>query len=194
MTPRSLRSSVVSATECLRRSRSREKRLPTEPSCVLLAAVILACVAGAVSEVGAIATAEQVPGEGRISGLAPGGNLGHRYLRRPYPPCCLGPDRTNRLDNGRGRNDCRGSRLDLHTGPSPLQPRAEGPNVLDLVLLTVQTPLVLWRHLLPAAAAPRAITPLALGGKAESSLSKSHEPRAPPESVESGALAGPRRG
>jgi MFS transporter, MHS family, proline/betaine transporter len=34
--------------------------------------VILACVAGAVSAVGAIATAEQFPGEGRISGLALG--------------------------------------------------------------------------------------------------------------------------
>ncbi len=38
----------------------------------LLAAVVLACVAGAVSAVGAIATAEQFPGEGRISGLALG--------------------------------------------------------------------------------------------------------------------------
>ena len=34
--------------------------------------MILACVAGAVSAVGAIATAEQFPGEGRISGLALG--------------------------------------------------------------------------------------------------------------------------
>ena len=42
------------------------------PSYALLAAVILACVAGAVSAVGAIATAEQFPGEGRISGLALG--------------------------------------------------------------------------------------------------------------------------
>ena len=42
------------------------------PSYALFAAVILACVAGAVSAVGAIATAEQFPGEGRISGLAPG--------------------------------------------------------------------------------------------------------------------------
>ena len=40
------------------------------PSYALFAAVILACVAGAVSAVGAIATAEQFPGEGRISGLA----------------------------------------------------------------------------------------------------------------------------
>ena len=42
------------------------------PSCALFAAVILACVAGAVSAVGAITTAEQFPGEGRISGLALG--------------------------------------------------------------------------------------------------------------------------
>jgi MFS transporter, MHS family, proline/betaine transporter len=42
------------------------------PSSALLGAVILACVAGAVSAVGAITTAEQFPGEGRISGLALG--------------------------------------------------------------------------------------------------------------------------
>jgi MHS family proline/betaine transporter-like MFS transporter len=42
------------------------------PSYALFAAVILACLAGAVSAVGAIATAEQFPGEGRISGLALG--------------------------------------------------------------------------------------------------------------------------
>ena len=41
-------------------------------SYALFGAVILACVAGAVSAVGAIATAEQFPGEGRISGLALG--------------------------------------------------------------------------------------------------------------------------
>jgi MHS family proline/betaine transporter-like MFS transporter len=38
----------------------------------LAGAVILACLAGAVSAVGAIATAEQFPGEGRVSGLALG--------------------------------------------------------------------------------------------------------------------------
>ncbi len=38
----------------------------------LLGAVILAAVAGAVSAVGAVATAEQFPGEGRLSGLALG--------------------------------------------------------------------------------------------------------------------------
>jgi MHS family proline/betaine transporter-like MFS transporter len=39
---------------------------------VLLGAVTLACVAGAFSAVGAVATAEQFPGEGRITGLALG--------------------------------------------------------------------------------------------------------------------------
>jgi len=38
----------------------------------LLGAVILAGVAGGVSAVGAVATAEQFPGEGRLSGLALG--------------------------------------------------------------------------------------------------------------------------
>ena len=42
------------------------------PSYALFGAVTLACVAGAVSAVGAITTAEQFPGEGRISGLALG--------------------------------------------------------------------------------------------------------------------------
>jgi MHS family proline/betaine transporter-like MFS transporter len=37
---------------------------------VLAGAVILACLGGAVSAVGAVATAEQFPGEGRLSGLA----------------------------------------------------------------------------------------------------------------------------
>jgi MHS family proline/betaine transporter-like MFS transporter len=41
-------------------------------SYALLGAVILACVAGAFSAVGAVATAEQFPGEGRVSGLALG--------------------------------------------------------------------------------------------------------------------------
>jgi MHS family proline/betaine transporter-like MFS transporter len=36
----------------------------------LLGAVVLACVAGGVSAVGAVATAEQFPGEGRLTGLA----------------------------------------------------------------------------------------------------------------------------
>ncbi|MEO8300336.1 MAG: MFS transporter [Rhizomicrobium sp.] len=38
----------------------------------LSGAVLLACLAGAISAVGAIATAEQFPGEGRVSGLALG--------------------------------------------------------------------------------------------------------------------------
>jgi len=41
-------------------------------SYALLGAVILACLAGAYSAVGAVATAEQFPGEGRASGLALG--------------------------------------------------------------------------------------------------------------------------
>jgi MHS family proline/betaine transporter-like MFS transporter len=36
----------------------------------LAAAILLACVAGAMSAVGAVATAEQFPGEGRVTGLA----------------------------------------------------------------------------------------------------------------------------
>ncbi len=38
----------------------------------LLGAIVLACVAGAVSAIGAVATAEQFRGEGRVSGLALG--------------------------------------------------------------------------------------------------------------------------
>ncbi len=38
----------------------------------LIGALLLACLAGAVSAVGAIATAEQFPGEGRVTGLALG--------------------------------------------------------------------------------------------------------------------------
>jgi MHS family proline/betaine transporter-like MFS transporter len=41
----------------------------------LAGAVILACLAGAVSAVGAVATAEQFPGEGRITGLALGATM-----------------------------------------------------------------------------------------------------------------------
>jgi MHS family proline/betaine transporter-like MFS transporter len=41
----------------------------------LSGAVVLACAAGAVSAVGAIATAEQFPGEGRLSGLALGSTM-----------------------------------------------------------------------------------------------------------------------
>ncbi|HEV2867202.1 MAG TPA: MFS transporter [Allosphingosinicella sp.] len=42
------------------------------PGRALLGAVVLACVAGGVSAVGAVATAEQFTGEGRVSGLALG--------------------------------------------------------------------------------------------------------------------------
>jgi MHS family proline/betaine transporter-like MFS transporter len=41
----------------------------------LVGAVILALLAGAVSAVGAVATAEQFPGEGRITGLALGATM-----------------------------------------------------------------------------------------------------------------------
>jgi MHS family proline/betaine transporter-like MFS transporter len=42
------------------------------PGAALLGAVVLAMLAGGVSAVGAVATAEQVPAEGRLSGLALG--------------------------------------------------------------------------------------------------------------------------
>jgi MHS family proline/betaine transporter-like MFS transporter len=42
------------------------------PLGIVLAAVSLACVAGGISAVAAPATAEQFPGEGRVSGLALG--------------------------------------------------------------------------------------------------------------------------
>lgn len=45
------------------------------PAEVLFGAVILALLAGAVSAVGAVATAEQFPGEGRITGLALGATM-----------------------------------------------------------------------------------------------------------------------
>jgi MHS family proline/betaine transporter-like MFS transporter len=48
------------------------------PLTALSGALVLACVAGGVSAVGAVATAEQFPGEGRLTGLA----LGPRS-RRP---------------------------------------------------------------------------------------------------------------
>lgn len=42
---------------------------------IVAGAVVLACVAGGVSAVGAVATAEQFPGEGRLSGLALGATV-----------------------------------------------------------------------------------------------------------------------
>jgi MHS family proline/betaine transporter-like MFS transporter len=44
-------------------------------SAALAGAVVLALVAGAVSAVGAVATAEQFPGEARITGLALGATM-----------------------------------------------------------------------------------------------------------------------
>ncbi|MFL6593738.1 MAG: MFS transporter [Luteimonas sp.] len=45
------------------------------PSTALSGALVLACVAGGVSAVGAVATAEQFPGEGRLTGLALGATV-----------------------------------------------------------------------------------------------------------------------
>jgi MHS family proline/betaine transporter-like MFS transporter len=45
------------------------------PLTALSGALALACVAGAVSAVGAVATAEQFPGEGRLTGLALGATV-----------------------------------------------------------------------------------------------------------------------
>ena len=52
------------------------------PAQALLGAVVLAAIAGGFSAVGAVATAEQFPGEGRITGLALGATMAHRHLRR----------------------------------------------------------------------------------------------------------------
>ena len=49
--------------------------LMAESTHALIGAVILALLAGAVSAVGAVATAEQFPGEGRITGLALGATM-----------------------------------------------------------------------------------------------------------------------
>jgi MHS family proline/betaine transporter-like MFS transporter len=45
-------------------------QLMTQPGAALTGALLLACLGGAVSAVGAVASAEQFPGEGRLSGLA----------------------------------------------------------------------------------------------------------------------------
>ncbi len=55
-----------------------------------------------------------IPGGRPHQRFGPGGNLGHRHLRRPHPLRRPGPDRTNRLDHGPGRHDRRGGCL----GPS----------------------------------------------------------------------------
>ena len=79
------------------------------PSYALLAAVILACVAGSVSAVGAIATAEQFPGEGRISGLALGATTATAIFGglTPYVAQVL---TKNGLDHGPRRHDRGGGR------------------------------------------------------------------------------------
>jgi len=45
------------------------------PLTALSGALVLACVAGGVSAVGAVTTAEQFPGEGRLTGLALGATV-----------------------------------------------------------------------------------------------------------------------
>ena len=67
----------------------------------LLGAVVLAAVAGGVSAVGAVATAEQFPGEGRVTGLALGATMataifGGLTLARAMA------GRAHRLDHGPG--------------------------------------------------------------------------------------------
>jgi hypothetical protein len=62
--------------------------------------------------------------------FGPGGNFGHRHLWRSYPLCCPGPDRTNRLDNGPGRHDCRCGRL----GPPDIDDFA-GDGTHEIIML-----------------------------------------------------------
>src|SRR3954453_16828938 len=56
----------------------------------LAGALILALLAGAVSAVGAVATAEQFPGEGRITGLALGATMATALFGGPPPPAAQG--------------------------------------------------------------------------------------------------------
>jgi MHS family proline/betaine transporter-like MFS transporter len=72
------------------------------PAGALVGAVVLAALGGAVSAVGAVATAEQFPGEGRLSGLALGATtatalfgglapyVAHRLLERTGSPMVPG--------------------------------------------------------------------------------------------------------
>ncbi|MFI3487787.1 MFS transporter, partial [Klebsiella pneumoniae] len=55
------------------------------PLGIALAAVLLACVAGGVSAVAAPATAEQFPGEGRVSGLALGVTMATAFFGGATP-------------------------------------------------------------------------------------------------------------
>jgi len=52
---------------------------------IALAAVVLACLAGGVSAVAAPATAEQFPGEGRLSGLALGVTMATAFFGGATP-------------------------------------------------------------------------------------------------------------
>lgn len=68
----------------------------------LLGAVLLAMVAGGVSAVGAVATAEQFTGEGRVSGLALGATMATAIFGG------LTPYLAQRLVEGTGRNEIPG--------------------------------------------------------------------------------------
>ena len=74
----------------------------------LTGALVLRSLAGAVSAVGAVATAEQFPGEGRGYGTCAWCSDGNRDLRRIH--ALWGPvaGRTDRLGNGSRDHDCSG--------------------------------------------------------------------------------------
>ena len=63
----------------------------------LAGAVVLAMLAGGVSAVGAVATAEQFPGEGRITGLALGATMATAVFGGLTPYCCPTAGRANGL-------------------------------------------------------------------------------------------------
>ena len=78
MSDRLGRRPVLPRPECLQRGtadRDVQHDGERHPVQALFGALALACVAGGVSAVGAVATAEQFPGEGRLSGLALGATV-----------------------------------------------------------------------------------------------------------------------
>jgi MHS family proline/betaine transporter-like MFS transporter len=80
------------------------------PAEALTGAVILAALGGGVSAVGAVATAEQFPGEGRLSGLALGATTATAIFGG-LAPCGATDDGLYRVANGSGPDDCcRGAR------------------------------------------------------------------------------------
>ena len=68
-------------------------------------AVILALLAGAVSAVGAVATAEQFPGEGRITGLALGATMATAIFGGLTPLAAQMAGRADRLVDRAGHHD-----------------------------------------------------------------------------------------